>query len=240
MSGAQANSWQSVRDEVLRRIHRREWAPGELIPGEAALAREFGCARATVNRALRELAAAGLLDRRRRAGTRIAPHPVGKATFEILVIRREIEARGARYGHVLIRREIAPPPPGLRGRLALPQAARALHVEALHTADGRPHAFEDRWINQAAIPAVRCVDFEATSANEWLLANAPFTEGDVDFTAAAASPREADLLGAAPGAALFVVERTTRDGATPITTVRLCHAPGYRMSTHLGPRRAGG
>ena len=64
---AQTN-WQSVHDEVLRRIHTRQWKPGDLIPKEVELAEQLGCARATVNRALRELATEGFLDRRRKAG----------------------------------------------------------------------------------------------------------------------------------------------------------------------------
>ena len=48
--------WEDIRAEVLRRIRARDWPPGALIPGEEALAEEFGVARATVNRALRDLA----------------------------------------------------------------------------------------------------------------------------------------------------------------------------------------
>jgi GntR family transcriptional regulator, histidine utilization repressor len=47
----------------------------------------LGCARATVNRALRDLAEAGLLERRRKGGTRVPLTPVRKATFEIAIIR---------------------------------------------------------------------------------------------------------------------------------------------------------
>jgi GntR family histidine utilization transcriptional repressor len=43
----------------MRRIADGDWKPGELIPGEVDLADEFGCARATVNRALQDLADAG-------------------------------------------------------------------------------------------------------------------------------------------------------------------------------------
>jgi DNA-binding transcriptional ArsR family regulator len=60
------DGWEAVRAEALRRITRRVWAPGDLIPGEAALAEEFGVSRATVSRALRALAEDGLLDRRAR------------------------------------------------------------------------------------------------------------------------------------------------------------------------------
>ena len=52
------------------------WKQGCLITVEAALAKEFGCARATVNRVLRELAQEGILERRRKAGTRVVI-PVG-------------------------------------------------------------------------------------------------------------------------------------------------------------------
>jgi len=80
-------NWQGVREEVLRRIHARVWAPGDLLPTETELAAEFGCARTTVNRALRTLAESGLLDRKRKAGTRVVRHPVRKATLSIPVIR---------------------------------------------------------------------------------------------------------------------------------------------------------
>lgn len=72
MSQPQFNGWQTIQDKVLRRIHARDWAPGSVIPNEADLTIKFGCARATVNRAQRALAEAGILERRRKAGTRVA------------------------------------------------------------------------------------------------------------------------------------------------------------------------
>ena len=47
------------------------WKQGGLIPVEVALAKEFGCARATLNRALRELAQERILEHHRKAGTRV-------------------------------------------------------------------------------------------------------------------------------------------------------------------------
>ena len=85
-------NWQSVQTEVLRRIHAREWEPGDLIPNESDLALEFGCARTTVNRALRAIADSGLLDRRRKAGTRVLNRSVnGRVTASQQSSRQEQE-----------------------------------------------------------------------------------------------------------------------------------------------------
>lgn len=222
--------WEAIRAEVLRRIRAREWSPGAMIPAEAVLAAEFGCARATVNRALRELAAAGVVERRRRAGTRVVALPVRRATLEIPLIRREIAARGQAYGYRLLEKRQRAAPVPVASRMGLAPGAPLIWLEALHLADGRPFVHEARWLNPAAI-AVPLPDFAAQSANEWLVAQVPYSAGDIAFSAEGATVREAEALGVAAGAALFVTERATWGPAAPITFVRLAHAPGYRLQT---------
>ena len=184
-------NWQSVQTEVLRRIHARDWKPGDLIPNEADLALEFGCARTTVNRALRAVAESGLLDRRRKAGTRVAVQPVAKATLNIAVIRNEIEVRGQEYGSRLITRHEAVPP------LALNE------------------------------------DFEAISANEWLLKHAPYTHGEIILAATSATQDDAAVLQCPAQSALFTIDRVTWDGGSPVTRVRLLFSPGHQIRTVL-------
>lgn len=228
-----STTWQAIRSEVMRRIAEREWAPGAQIPHEAELAQEFGCARATVNRALREVAEEGLVERRRRAGTRVALHPVRKATLRIPVIRTEIEARVAAYRFLLISRTEAAPPPPVAARFQADGAARLLHVVGLHLADDRPFVLEDRWIDPKAVPEVRGVDFEDTSPNEWLVENVTYQGGTIAFSAVAASAADARALDCAPGAALFTIDRATHKGDATLTQVRLTYAQGYSMETTL-------
>ena len=228
-----ATTWQAVQAEALRRIRAREWPPGSRIPDEEDLARELGCARATVNRALRDLAEAGLLERRRKAGTHVALTPVRKATFEIPIIRQDVESRGLAPGYRLLSRAMDPAPDDMTRLLRLPADTPLLHVRALHLADGAAFCLEDRWINPAAAPGVASADLSAVSANEWLVRNTAFSGGDIDFGAVAADAATAALLGCAPGAALFEIGRTTWAGAQPITAVRLTYAPGYRMRTAI-------
>ncbi|MEZ5893747.1 MAG: GntR family transcriptional regulator [Parvularculaceae bacterium] len=98
-------SHHAIREAICERISSGEWALGALMPGEADFADEYDCARATVNRALQSLAEDGLIERKRRAGTRVKEMPVRRAKFEIPVIRHEVEATGAAYRPHLIRRE---------------------------------------------------------------------------------------------------------------------------------------
>jgi GntR family histidine utilization transcriptional repressor len=216
----------------LHRIRARIWPPGALIPSEEVLAVEFGCARATVNRALKELADGGVLERKRKAGTRVALLPVRKATLDIPVIRAEVEARGQTHAFRVLRHLTALPPPPVAARLGIASATPMRHIQTLHLADGRPFLFEERWLNPAVLPDP-APDFTARSVNEWLVMNVPYTTGDIAFSAEGAGAVEARALGIDAGAAVFVTERTTWTDATPITAVRLIHAPGYRLHTTL-------
>lgn len=233
MRKSSKHTWQSVQNEVRKRISQREWKPGDLIPHEAELAEELGCARATVNRALRALADAGVLERKRKAGTRVALNPVRHARFEIPVIRDEIEGRGQAFRHAILKRETCLPPPDIRARMQSGAGQAHLHLETLYTADGTPYAFEDRWINLDAVPEAGQYDFDGFSPNEWLVREVPFDGGDFTFSAISAPEREASALSCPPGEGLFVLDRTTRNADTVITSVRLIFHPGYRMHTEI-------
>jgi GntR family histidine utilization transcriptional repressor len=226
-------NWQAVQDEVRRRIAARIWRPGDLIPHETDLAREFGCARATVNRALRELAGEGLIDRRRKAGTRVAVNPVRRARFDIPVIRDEIEARGQVCRHTILSRERLEPPPDVSARMGTGPGEAHLHMRTLYVADGAPYVLEDRWINPQVVPAVLTETFGEVSPNEWLVREVPFEGGDFTLSATTASAAEAAALSCAVGEGLLVLDRTTRTAGRVITSVRLVFHAGYRMHTRI-------
>ncbi len=223
-------NFRDVKAEILARITGRIWGPGTLLPGEVELAADFGVARATVNRAMRELTEEGLLERRRKAGTRVRPSPLRAARFEIPLVRSEIEATGAVYGYRLLSRAVEPAPGWLAGRLALGPGARILHVTCLHLADGRPYQHEDRWINLAALPEAEAEAFAATGPNEWLIRAVPFSEVEISFLAAAAGGEAAAALEMNEGEPVFAAERTTWWEGQAITHVHLSFARGHRVT----------
>jgi GntR family histidine utilization transcriptional repressor len=229
-AGPAASKAQAIAGEVRRRIVEREWRQGDRIPDEADLATEFGAARATVNKALQLLADEGLLDRRRRAGTRVAVGPASKATFTIPVIREQVEQAGMTYSHRVVAQRRRPLPGALAERLGLAAGAPLLHLWTVHYGDGRPFQCEERWINPRAVPDVETVDFRQINPNEWLVRNAPYLRADLAFSAANADARTARLLETSPGQALLILQRTTWNDLGAITTVRLACHPGYVMS----------
>lgn len=233
MNTSSFRNWQSVQAEVLRRIHAREWAPGALIPNEADLALEFGCARTTVNRALRAIADTGLLDRKRKAGTRVADRPAAKATLTIPVIRNEIEERGQTYGYSLISRAQIVPPVAVSTAMKIPANRPLLHVRAVHRASDVPYAFEDRWIDTHVVPDALNESFETISANEWLLKHTPYTHGEITFAATSATHKEATILGCPQMSALFTIDRVTWDGTAAMTKVRVLYGPDHKICTAL-------
>jgi GntR family histidine utilization transcriptional repressor len=229
MSG---NSYQEIRNAIFARITAGDWPPGAFIPGEADLAAEYGCARATVNRALQALADDGVVERRRRAGTRVKELPSRRASFDIPIIRQQIELAGV-YGYHLLNSQITRAPDHIIATLRVSDDAELFHIEALHLMDHRPYIYEDRWVNTIATPGILSAPLKTISANEWLLRETPYSDAALSFAAVAANKRQAEALDAAEGDPLFTLDRTTWLEETYITTVTLYHRPGYSLKANI-------
>ncbi len=210
--------WQDVQAEALRRIQTRAWPPGGQIPNEAELAADLGCARATVNRALRALADDGWLERRRRAGTRVSLSPQRRAQMSVPVLRQEVEGLGKAYAHRVLTRRVD---------------GDGLFIQSLHLADDIPYAVEDREINLKTLPDAEGVDFSRLSANEWLVQNAPFEHGTMEYLAEAAGDFELAHLDCSPGTPLMILRRETFGPTGQITRLRMAYAPGRTIRLNI-------
>lgn len=228
-AGKRMNTWQSVRAQVLERIRSREWAPGELIPTEQELAVELGCARATVNRALRELADSGIVERRRKVGTRVSATQSSRAMLEIPAMQQEIEALNAAYSYRLVSFSVGPATDRERRALQLETVADLTMVVGLHMADGRPHCCEVMWLNQAMLPAFDRTDFENQPALDWLSGKIALTHGHFSILAESASGICARSLDIPEGSPVLTIERTNWDDTTPVSFLRRIHPSRHRL-----------
>lgn len=226
-----SNTYRDIKSDIMEKILAGDWPPGSLIPNEQDLAVSYGVARATVNRAMRELVEEGIVERKRKVGTKVRETPVRQMRFDIPLVRTEISDQGASYRYALVRSEILVPPDWQRAQLNLNPGTEVLHLIAMHFADGRPYQLEDRWINLAATPAARDIDFAVISPNEWLVQQVPFSNVEVSFSACSADREQALLLNCQQGDALLRIERQTEWQGQIVTSVSLLYNRDHRMTT---------
>jgi GntR family histidine utilization transcriptional repressor len=216
-----------IRGVIEDRIMSGAWHPGDRVPAEHELMVEFGCSRMTVNRALSALAAAGFVERRRRAGTFVARPRQQMAAIAIPDIEAQVVAAGVGYRLELLASETiagASAP----AEATLGQARSVLAVTCRHWGAG-VFALEERWINLGAVPQAATVDFARVAPGRWLLDHVPWTEGDYRITAIAAGERAALLETEAVAPCLSFERWTSRGGAT-LTYVRQIFPGGFALT----------
>ena len=208
-----------IRAEIEGRILSGALAPGDRIPTEHALMADHGCSRMTVNKALSALAAAGLVERRKRAGSFVAHPRLHAMILDVPDLPQEVLARGQAYEYRLLTRKVTRAKP-VQDKLFDVGPGRVLEIAGIHLADGRPLAVEHRQVNLASVPAIEDAVFDSAPPGTWLLRHIPWTEVETRISAPAADSRTAALLRVKPDVPLLQIERRTWRGEDPITAVR--------------------
>ncbi len=219
----------SLHDRILAEVRGRilsgEWPPGRRIPAESELTAQYRCSRMTVNKAMTSLARAGLIERRRKAGSFVARQRSQSAVLEIQDIKSEIESVGHTYGYRLLARAVRKATRIEVQEVGIPAGTRVLVLSSLHTADDRPFCLEHRIINLDAVPSAETGPFECRAAGPWLVEHVPWTEARHTISAKSADVAMASILDVEPGLACLVIERRTWSNGRPITRVTLSY-PG--------------
>lgn len=71
---SQANLYRQVAERIGTFIGNGRLVPGSVLPNEVVLGNEFGVSRTALREAIKVLAAKGLVEVRRKTGTRVRPH----------------------------------------------------------------------------------------------------------------------------------------------------------------------
>lgn len=220
---------QQIRRAIARPILAGSWSPGRRIPSEHTLMERFGVSRMTVNRALASLAGEGLIERRRKLGTVVAPRRPERAVFEIWDISAEIGRAGGVHRLECLSHEETAASEADAACLKVAPGTPILRATLLHGADGEPVQLEYRLVNCAAAPGIAAVDFTTVTPGRWLLDHVPWTEAEHMIRAEEASAETARLLGIRRSGACLVVERRTWRGDVPITYARLISPAGAQI-----------
>jgi GntR family transcriptional regulator len=201
--------YQEIERWLRRRVLRS--APGDPLPSESELAARFGVSRMTARQAVQNLAAEALVQRRRGAGTFVAPRPIHRHEGSLLSFTEDMRRRGMKASSRLLEAGLQTATTADLDALRLPDGARVVAISRLRLADGVPMAIE-----HAALPAecagVLADDLENGSLHESLAARGRTPSISRSWIRARiATAAESRLLGIAPRAALLVERRIIYD-----------------------------
>lgn len=218
-----------VKEFVQQHISSGEWRPGAPVPSEATLMQQFGISRMTVNRALRELSAEGMVTRVQGLGTFVAELHRIASNLTIRDIQEEVLERGHVHAARVLLSQTEKAAAALAKSLGLRTGARVFHTVLVHLENGVPIQLEDRYVNPAAAPQYLKTDFSQTTPTRHLLIEAPLTEASYSIEACLPTPEQVKHLEISAREACLAMVRRTVSGAHVASVVRLVY-PGSRYS----------
>ncbi|MEN5299934.1 histidine utilization repressor [Brucella sp. TWI559] len=216
---------QRILDDIETRIISGEWQPGHRIPFEHELTAYYNCSRMTVNKALTQLAKAGLIERKRRSGSFVSFPQSQAAILEIHDIRDEVAALGQPYRFELLKRSERLSGPADARHIDIPRHTPLIELVCRHYAGKRVFALEERIISLDAVPSAADTNFAEQSPGPWLVACVPWSNAQHSIRAVVSTEENASILGVPAGSPCLVVERQTWNADQPVTHVRFTY-PG--------------
>jgi GntR family transcriptional regulator len=183
----------------------QQLAPGDPVPSEFQLAEQFAVSRMTARQAVQNLAAEGLVRRRRGQGTFVAPRPVHRREGSLMSFTEDMRRRGMTASSVLLEASLQPARVSDLEALQLDEGARSVVIRRLRLANGTPMALE-----HAVLPtdcaAVLAMDLEGSLHEALIKLGRVPSIGHSWISATVASKAEAALLGV-PARSPLIAER---------------------------------
>ena len=196
--------YQTIADDLRRRVTLGEFAAGRLLPSESELSGSYAASRITIRRALEVLREEGLVDSRQGFGWFAAVDPLRQSLGRLGTIEAQLAESGLRSERRVLDFGFVPAPP--RARLVL-GADTVLEVLRLNLADGEPFARVTVWCPEDLGAPISREAVERSSFYELL--EVPLGGAVQTIGASLASAGDAKLLGVPVGSAVLRCERIT-------------------------------
>jgi GntR family histidine utilization transcriptional repressor len=222
-------AYEQIKRYVLKRIADETWKPGELISSEAELSKQFGVARMTVARALRELTADRVLRRVQGAGTFVAPRKYESTLVELHNVADEIRGRGHRYEARVLSLAVSNSTIALDALQAA--VAPVYHSRIVHLEEGVPIQYEDRYVNPKVFPEYLAQDFTKETPNHYMMRVSPVEHAEYRISAQQPDAAVRRHLLMDIGDPCLLLWRRTWVGDDVATSVTLWH-PASRFQFH--------
>jgi GntR family transcriptional regulator len=206
---AAAPLYEQIRQLIVSAMASGEWRPGDALPSEAALAQRFGASPGTVRRALDELTAEHLVERRQGRGTFVSTHTAPSNPYRFLRLVADDGSVGLARELLHCRRARASAETARA--LQLRTAEPVIEVRRLLLRGSRAVVLDDLWLPERHFPGLSAEVINAYAGTLYALFEARFgvhmVRADEKLRAVAADAGAAALLGVAEGGPLLSVER---------------------------------
>ncbi len=218
-----------VYEALVQRVVSGAWKPGDCLPNEIELAREFGVSPGTMRKALDKLETDRLVVRRQGRGTFVLDHASKALATRYNNLMDERGELLAPSGSTLLSQDIGTPVGAECDRLGIRASEKMLRTRRVRCRQGRPYMYEE-----AAIAAGRLPGLEhdgAAAAGDYLIVPLAQRYGRHLGRAAEkvgstpASPEVAGLLGVRLDTPLLQLDRIifTIDEQPLEWRIALCH-----------------
>jgi GntR family transcriptional regulator len=200
-----------LQNLIREQIDHGAWQPGEAIPSEHTLVRQFGIARMTVRQALDGLLREGLLIRERGRGTYVAGPRVERELTRMHSFTEDMRTRGMVPSARLLAREVVPAPAAVSEDLRLGKREAVIHLQRLRLADHLPMALETSYLNYDLCRAVLDADLESGSLYVFLqeTVGLRLSYASQELEAALPDPPAAELLEMSRRQPVLVIRQKT-------------------------------
>jgi len=227
-------AYQQIKDYLLSEIQAGRWRAGDQVPSENELVKRFDVARMTVNRAVRELAAEGVLTRSQGAGTFVAATKYQSTLVDIKSIAEEIRARGHEHTAELLKLQAVKADTTLAAEMGLQVGAALFYSLILHRENGLPIQLEERWANPQLAPDYLKQDYSRITPNEYLTRAAPLSRVEYRIEARRPDRTAKARLAMDKDEPCLVLHRRTYSSGLVASVANLYHPAGrYQFSGHF-------
>jgi DNA-binding GntR family transcriptional regulator len=161
----QEKAYDRVASELRDRILSRLIEPGQQLPTENELIREFSVSRITVRRALEILEEEHLIHRRQGKGSFVSPNPIRRIPL-LIDYARSVRTHAPKLRRELLVWKWTRPPEDIREQLKLRAQEQVFYCERVDILDGRPVAFDRAYISPSFARELSEEDLAAVDFNE--------------------------------------------------------------------------
>ena len=224
-----------VRELLVARIARGEWAPGEALPSEGQIAADLNVSQGTVRKALDAMTADRLLVRRQGRGTFVASHDENRVLFQFFKLTPDGGVREFPTSR-LMKVETGKANARERTVLELAPNARVIRIERVRDLAGAPALSETISLSAALFPGLEKGEVPnnlyGLFATRYGVSIAVASE---TIKAVSANAEVAQGLGVPRGSPLLMIERVARaiDGTAAEWRRSLCRTDRFHYVSEL-------